>query len=152
MPEYRVHAYEKLCHDLDIPILSPEIAAGSLYTRADWIQRDASDMSRIDVLRGGITGVKKMVSVCEAYGVRCEIHMSGFGNLQILGATSEDVCEYYERGLLAPGIDYETPPPYLEAICDPMDSEGYVHVPQGPGMGYQFRWDYIEEHRDPAVI
>ena len=40
--------------------------------------------------------------------------MSGFGNLQILGATSEDVCEYYERGLLAPGVDYDAIPAYLE--------------------------------------
>jgi len=147
MSEYRVSAYEKLCHELDIPILAPEIAAGSIYTRADWILRGASDMSRIDVLRGGITGVKKMVSVCEAYGVKCEIHMSGFANLQILGATSEDTCEYYERGLLAPGVDYDTPQPYLEEICDPLDSEGYVQVPQEPGLGYKINWDYIEENR-----
>jgi len=147
MPEYRVHSYEKLARELDIPILSPEIAAGSLYTRADWILRDASDMSRIDVLRGGITGVKKLTAICEAYGVRCEIHMSGFGNLQILGATSEDTCEYYERGLEAPGMDYDAPPPYLLALCDPMDDNGYVHVPQEPGMGYQINWDYIEDHR-----
>ena len=147
MPEYRVSTYEKLCRELDIPILSPEIAAGSLYTRADWILRGASDMSRIDVLRGGITGVRKMVAVCEAYGVKCELHMSGFANLQMLGSTSEDVCGYYERGLLAPGVDTETPPPYLEAICDPLDSEGYVHLPQEPGMGYRIVWDYIEEHR-----
>jgi L-alanine-DL-glutamate epimerase-like enolase superfamily enzyme len=147
MPEYRVASYEKLCRELEIPILSPEIAAGSLYTRADWIRRGASDMSRIDVLRGGITGVKKMAAVCEAYGVKCEIHMSGFANLQILGSTSEDVCEYYERGLLAPGVDYETPPPYLKAIADPLDSEGYVHLSQEPGLGYQIDWDYVEAHR-----
>ena len=146
MNEYRVAAYEKLCRELDIPILSPEIAAGSVYTRADWIRRGASDMSRIDVLRGGITGVKKLTSVCEAYGVKCEIHMSGFGNLQILAATSEDTCEYYERGLLAPGVDNETPPPYLEEICDPLDADGYVRVPQAPGMGYRIRWDYIEDN------
>lgn len=147
MLEYRVAAYEKLCRELEIPILSPEIAAGSLYTRADWIRRGASDRSRIDVLRGGITGVKKLVSVCEAYGVRCEIHMSGFANLQILGATSEDTCEYYERGLVAPGVDYETPVPYLEEICDPLDEEGCVSVPQEPGMGYKLKWEYIEENR-----
>ena len=147
MLEYRVATYEKLTRELDIPILSPEIAAGGFYTRADWIRRGASDMTRIDVLRGGITGVKKMTAVAEAYGVKCEIHMSGFGNLQILGSTSEDVCEYYERGLLAPGIDYETPPPYLEELGDPMDEQGYVHLPQAPGMGYRIKWDYIEEHR-----
>jgi L-alanine-DL-glutamate epimerase-like enolase superfamily enzyme len=147
MPEYRVSAYEKLCRELHIPILSPEIAAGSLYTRADWILRGASDISRIDVLRGGISGVKKMTAVSEAFGVKCEIHMSGFANLQILGSTSEDICEYYERGLLAPGIDYEMPPPYLEATCDPMDQDGYVHLPSEPGMGYRIIWDYIEENR-----
>jgi L-alanine-DL-glutamate epimerase-like enolase superfamily enzyme len=147
MLEYRVAAYEKLARELDIPILSPEIAAGGVYTRADWIRRGASDMVRIDVLRGGITGVKKLTAVAEAYGVKCEMHMAGFGNLQILGSTSEDVCEYYERGLLAPGVDYETPPPYLEAICDPMDAQGCVHLPQEPGMGYRIRWDYIDQHR-----
>jgi L-alanine-DL-glutamate epimerase-like enolase superfamily enzyme len=147
MPEYRVSSYEKLTRELDIPILSPEIAAGSFYTRADWILRRASDMTRIDVLRGGVTGVKKMAAICEAYGVKCEIHMSGFANLQLLGSTSEDICEYYERGLVAPGVDYETPPPYLAAIGDPMDEEGYVHLSQEPGMGYQLVWDYIEENR-----
>src|SRR5262249_7226224 len=77
----------------------------------------------------------------------CEIHMSGFGNLQVLGATSEDVCEYYERGLEAPGIDCETPPPYLEALCDPLDSDGCVPVPQEPGLRYRLKWDYIEANR-----
>ncbi|MEX1021041.1 MAG: enolase C-terminal domain-like protein [Litorilinea sp.] len=147
MPEYRVASYEKLSRELDIPILSPEIAAGSIYTRAEWIRRGAADMSRMDVLRGGVTGLKKMAGICEAFGVKCEVHMSGFANLQILGSTSEDVCEYYERGLLAPGLDYETPPPYLAALGDPMDSDGYVHLPQGPGMGYEIVWDYIEENR-----
>ena len=149
MPEYRVESYVKLCGELDIPVLSPEIAAGSLYTRADWILRRASDMSRIDVLRGGITGVKKTTAVCEAYGVKCEIHMSGFGNLQILASTSEDVCEYYERGLVAPGVDCNDPPPYLKSICDPLDDEGYVTVPDEVGMGYEIIWEYIEENRVP---
>jgi L-alanine-DL-glutamate epimerase-like enolase superfamily enzyme len=146
MPEHRVQSYVKLTRELDIPICSPEIIEGSVYTRADWILREAADMSRIDVLRGGITGCKKLVSVCEAYGVKCEMHISGFGNLQILGATSEDVCEYYERGLLAPGVDNNEPEPYLEEISDRLDADGYVHVPQAPGMGYRIVWDYIQDN------
>ena len=111
--------------------------------------RGASDISRIDVLRGGITGARKMASICEAYGVRCEMHISGFGNLQILGATSEDTCEYYERGLLAPGVDYEAPIPYLNEPCDALDDDGYVRVPQHPGLGYQIVWDYIDANKIP---
>lgn len=145
--EYQVAAYEKLSAELAIPILAPEIAAGSLYTRAEWVRRGAADMSRIDVLRGGVTGCLKTAAVCEAFGVRLEIHMAGFGNLQVLGATSEDTCRYYERGLLAPGIDYETPEPYLQELCDPLDADGCVRVPMQPGMGYRIDWDYIREHR-----
>jgi L-alanine-DL-glutamate epimerase-like enolase superfamily enzyme len=141
----------RLTRALDIPICSPEIAEGGIYTRADWIGRDASDISRIDVLRGGITGVMKLAGMCEAVGMRCELHMSGFGNLQVLGATSEDVCEYYERGLLGPGVRYDTAPPYLEAPCDPLSPDGFVNLPQAPGLGYQIRWGYIESHRLPET-
>jgi L-alanine-DL-glutamate epimerase-like enolase superfamily enzyme len=51
MPEYKVASYIKLAEELTIPICSPEIADGGLFTRADWIARRASDISRIDVLR-----------------------------------------------------------------------------------------------------
>jgi L-alanine-DL-glutamate epimerase-like enolase superfamily enzyme len=144
MPEHRVEPYVRLARELRIPICSPEIVEGMIFSRAEWIRREASDISRIDVLRGGITGARKMATICEAYGYRCEMHMSGFGNLQILGATSEDTCEYYERGLLAPGMDYEKPIPYLKEPCDALDAEGYVTVPTEPGLGYQIDWDYIE--------
>lgn len=38
-------------------------------------------------------------------------------------------------------------PPYLEEICNPLDADGYVTVPQAPGLGYRLNWDYIREHR-----
>ena len=144
MPEYRVESYVRLCRELTIPVLSPEIAAGGVFTRAEWILRGAGDMSRIDVNRGGVTGARKTAIVSEAYGVRCEIHMSGFGNLQVLGATSEDTSEYYEKGLLAPGVNYEASHPYLNAVCDVIDADGYVSLPAGPGLGYDINWDYID--------
>jgi L-alanine-DL-glutamate epimerase-like enolase superfamily enzyme len=147
MPEHRVDAYVRLAEELTIPICSPEIAEGGIHTRAQWILRHASDISRIDVLRGGITGAMKMAATCDAFGIRCELHMSGFGNLQVLGATTEDVCEYYERGLLGPGARYETTPPYLTVPCDPLDDDGFVTVPQGPGLGYDIDWGYIDDHR-----
>ena len=147
MPEYRVAPYKKLCNELSIPILSPEIVEGSIFSRADWILRGASDMTRIDVLRGGVTGVKKMAGIAEAYGIKCEIHMSGYANLQLLGSTSEDVCEFYERGLVAPGVDCNETPPYMNSLGDPLDSDGYVKLPQHPGMGYDINWDYIDSHK-----
>ena len=152
MPEYRVESYVRLCEELSIPVLSPEIAAGGVFTRAEWILRRAGDMSRIDVNRGGVTGARKTAIVGEAFGIRCEVHMSGFGNLQVLGATSEDTSEYYEKGLLAPGVDYDAPRPYLRSTCDALDSDGYVTLPTGVGMGYEIEWDYINDNLvDPAA-
>ena len=146
MPEYRVESYVRLCRELSIPVLSPEITAGGVFTRADWILRGASDMSRIDVMRGGITGARKTAIVSEAYGLRCEIHMAGWGNLQVCAATSEDTSEYYEKGLLAPGVDYDAPHPYLERICDALDPDGHITLPTAPGLGYEIVWDYIDDN------
>ncbi|MET0771937.1 MAG: enolase C-terminal domain-like protein [Candidatus Limnocylindrales bacterium] len=152
MPEYRVESYVRLSRELSIPILAPEIVAGGVFSRAEWILRGAGDMSRIDVVRGGITGARKTAIVCEAYGLRCELHMSGWGNLQVCGATPEDTSEYYEKGLLAPGVDYDAPHPYLRNTCDGIDPDGYVHLPSAPGMGYEIEWDYIDDNLvDPAT-
>jgi L-alanine-DL-glutamate epimerase-like enolase superfamily enzyme len=78
--------------------------------------------------------------------------MSGFANLQVLGATSEDTSEWYERGLLAPGVDYDAPHPYLRSTCDPLLPDGDVELPQGPGLGFDIDWDYIGDNTlGPAV-
>lgn len=147
MDEARIEAYARLCAELTIPICSPETRAGGSYERVEWLLRRASDISRIDVYHGGITACMKTVALCEAFGVKCEIHGGGFGNLQVLGATSEQTCEYYERGLLRPEVDYEVPPPHLKTLCDPIDAEGNVRIPQTPGLGMDLNWDYIDENR-----
>jgi L-alanine-DL-glutamate epimerase-like enolase superfamily enzyme len=147
MLETRVEAYRRLTHDLDIAILSPEHSPGGVFTRAEWILQGSSDMLRIDHNYGGITGCYKLANVCQAYGVKCELHGPGWANIQILGATPEATCEYYERGLLHPDRDYEKIEPYLNTICDPMDKDGKVTLPQKPGLGMEFNWDYIEKNR-----
>ncbi len=146
MVETRTEAYRRLTRELDIAILSPEHIPGGVFTRAEWVLQGASDMLRIDQNYGGITGCYKMVNVAQAFGIQCEMHYGGWANMQILGATTEATCEYYERGLLRPDFDYETPPPYLNSIVDPMDDDGNVILPQLPGLGFDFNWDYINDN------
>jgi L-alanine-DL-glutamate epimerase-like enolase superfamily enzyme len=147
MIETRVEPYRRLCRELDIAICSPEHAPGGIFARAEWVLQGASDMCRVDVNYGGITGCYKLASLCQAYGIQCEMHGGGWTNTHILGAMPEATCEYFERGLLCPGDDYETPPPYLKAICDPMDGEGDVILPTAPGLGWEFEWDYIHDNQ-----
>ena len=130
-----------------MPHKEPKLPDAAIAQIAEWIKAGACDMVRSgcgDV--GGLTGLMKCVHLAEAFGMHLEVHSPGVGNLHALGAMVSPGL-YYERGLLAPGVDYETPPPYLEAIADPMDAHGYVHLPTQPGMGYRIKWDYIEENR-----
>ena len=76
--------------------------------------------------------------------------MSGIGNLHVIGSMPEDTCGYYERGLLAPGVDYDAPLPYLTEPIDALDPDGYVTLPQKPGLGYSIDWDYNHDHQFTA--
>jgi len=144
MDERKTEPYRKLTEALDIAILGPETEPGSLYTRAEWAMQHASDMGRIDTSFGGITGVRKALGFYESIGMQCELEFVGFANLALFGSTSEETCEYYERGLLRPDEDYDSiVPSYLRQPCDPMDENGFVSIPQGPGLGIEFDWDYV---------
>lgn len=147
MDEHSISSYVWLTEQLDILVVGPETAEGKMYTRAEWIVRGASDISRGGVMDvGGITPLMKIAHLCESFGVRMEVHGGGPGNLHVLCAMGIP-GEYYERGLLHPFLDYESQTPWLNEIVDPMDSEGYVHVSQKPGLGWDINWDYIREHR-----
>lgn len=146
MPEHSVSSYVWLAQQLDIPVVGPETAEGKMYTRAEWIVRNASDISRGgtgDV--GGITPLMKIVHLCESFGIAMEVHGGGPGNLQVLGAMGIP-GEYYERGLLHPMLDYESQTPWLNDIIDPMDEQGFIRIPQKPGLGMDIDWDYIREN------
>lgn len=147
MIETQLEPYRRLTRELDLAICSPEHLPGGIFTRAEWMLQGGSDMCRIDAGYGGLTACYKMAMFSQALGIQCEMHGGGWAHLQVLGATPESTCEYFERGLLRPDLDYETPPPYLKALCDPLDDQGNVIVPTKPGLGMEFNWDYIEEHR-----
>ncbi len=143
MDEYNIESYVWLAEQLAIPICGPEKAEGKMQTRAEWIVRHASDISRGGVKNlGGITPLIKTAHLCESFGISLEVHGSNIGNLHVLGAMGIP-GEYYERGLLHPLIDYEVPEPWLNSIVDPMDSAGFVHLSDRPGLGWDLNLDYI---------
>lgn len=146
MDEHSISSYVWLTEQLALPIVGPETAEGKMYTRAEWIVRGASDISRGGIGDvGGITPLMKIVHLCESFGVRMEVHGGGAANLHVLCAMGIP-GQYYERGLLHPFVDYEKPAPWLHAVDDPMDDEGYVHVSQKPGLGQEINFDYIRTH------
>jgi L-alanine-DL-glutamate epimerase-like enolase superfamily enzyme len=145
MDEHSMSSYIWLCENTSLDICGPETAEGKMFTRAEWIKAGACDIVRGGVGDlGGLTPLMKVAHLSEAFGMNMEVHGGGVGNLHAMCA-----CEnawLYERGLLHPFIDYEEPKPWLNKLIDPMDDEGFVHVPQEPGLGMDINFDYIKEN------
>ncbi len=146
MPEYNVSSFVWLCENLTLPICGPETAEGGLYTRAEWILRGAADLSRTGVADvGGITPTMKCIHLCEAFGMRIELHGGGAGTLHALGAMRIP-GEFYERGLLHPHVNFDAQKPWLKTPIDAIDSNGDIAIPQGPGLGEEIDWDFIKDN------
>jgi L-alanine-DL-glutamate epimerase-like enolase superfamily enzyme len=146
MDESSMSSYVWLCEQTSLPICGPETAAGKMFARAEWIKAGACDLVRGGVGDvGGITPLVKVAHLAEAFGMAMEVHGGGVGNLHVLCAMGSP-GQYYERGLLHPFVDYETPPPWLNQLVDPMDAEGNVHVSQQPGLGMDINFAYIQDN------
>lgn len=146
MDENSMSSYVWLADKLDIPVIGPETAMGGVHVRAEWIAAGACDVLRAGVLRaGGITPTIKVAHLAEAHGMNCEIHGNGAASLAVCLSISN--CCWYERGLLHPQLDYDRPKPYLNQICDPMDSDGLVRPTGLPGLGDDINFEYIADNR-----
>lgn len=145
MNEQSTASYAWLADQLDVPILGPESLSGKHYARAGWVTAGASDILRAGVTGcGGIGPTMKVAALAESFGMNCEVHGNGAPNLAVCGAIRN--CRWYERGLLHPFLDYEEVPAYLNALVDPMDADGFVALPQAPGLGEDINFDYIARH------
>lgn len=145
MNEQSMASYVWLAGQLRVPLIGPETLSGKHHSRADWVMAGACDILRAGVTGcGGIGPTMKVAHLAESFGMPCEVHGNGAANLAVCGAIGNS--RWYERGLLHPFLDYDEAPDYLHQAIDPMDAEGFVAMPGGPGLGEQIDHDYIARH------
>ncbi|MGA1834048.1 MULTISPECIES: mandelate racemase family protein [Rhizobium] len=146
MDEQSMSSYKWLADNLDIPVVGPESAAGKHWHRAEWVKSGACDILRTGVNDvGGITPALKTMHMAESFGIECEVHGNTAMNLHVVAAVKN--CRWYERGLLHPFLEYDDGHDYLKSLSDPMDKDGYVHVPDRPGLGEDIDFAFIENNR-----
>ncbi|MBO0142569.1 mandelate racemase family protein [Agrobacterium sp. Ap1] len=146
MDEQSMSSYKWLADNLDIPVVGPESAAGKHWHRAEWVKSGACDILRTGVNDvGGITPALKTMHMAESFGIECEVHGNTAMNLHVVAAVKN--CRWYERGLLHPFLEYDDGHDYLKSLSDPMDRDGYVHVPDRPGLGEDIDFAFIENNR-----
>ncbi len=145
-------AARKLRQLVRTPLLQMEHIRG-LESHVDFIVADGTDFVRGDIEHdGGITGVMKLAHVAEGFGLDMEMHLVGPAERHVLGAIRN--TNYYEMGLLHPkapwyGVDvYKCD--YRDGL-DAIDKNGCVPVPQGPGLGVEYDWEYINKHTVSVV-
>ncbi|GAA3936752.1 enolase C-terminal domain-like protein [Microbacterium soli] len=145
MEEVSVNAYRWLSDQLEIPVIGPETTSGRNLARGDWALAGAVDILRAGPQNaGGITSAIKSLHLAESLGMTCEIHGNGAPSLALVGATH--TSKWYERGLLHPHSDYDWLPPHLAGQVDPLDADGFVPLPEAPGLGVELDLEYIASH------
>ncbi|MGA9402681.1 enolase C-terminal domain-like protein [Haladaptatus sp.] len=142
------YAYKKLRQQLDTPLLQTEHIRG-LEQHTDFLRNEATDFLRADpAYDGGITGAMKIARMAEGFGIDVEIHSPGPAQRHCMAGIRNS--NYYEMALVHPECSNTTPPVYEGEYVDDIDAiddEGSVPVPDGPGLGVKYDWDYIEENR-----
>jgi L-alanine-DL-glutamate epimerase-like enolase superfamily enzyme len=142
------HSHRKLTQKLSTPILQTEHVRG-LEPKSDFAANEATDFLRADPeYDAGITGAMKVARVAEGFGIDVEYHAPGPAHRHCMAATRN--TNYYEMALVHPEVENPVPPVYEGGYADKLDSidnEGTVPVPDDPGLGVEYDWDYVEEHR-----
>lgn len=132
---------------------SIQIAGGEfntdLYEFRDIIAHGSLDILQPDVtLAGGILMGKKIAGMAEASNLQFSPHTwtNGVGlaaNLQLMGSVMN--CPYCEFPLEPPGWVPEARDFMLKNPFG-IDKEGYIHLPEGPGLGIELDFEKIMAH------
>ena len=147
---HSINAAKNLTRELETPMLGLEHVRTGPFGRADHIAAEAAEMVRADVGQdGGITGTMKIAHAAEAMGVDVEYHLGGPATLHCMSATRN--TNYFEHALLHPrDIEWMNHQGFLQnpdAVSD-----GYATVPDGPGLGVEIDWEFVEARRTDRVV
>jgi L-alanine-DL-glutamate epimerase-like enolase superfamily enzyme len=145
-------AHKKLRQLIRTPLLQCEHVR-TLEPHVDFIVAEATDFVRGDPhYDGGITGVMKIAHAAEGFGLDCELHGAGPAQRHLMAAMRNS--NFYELGLVHPKAPSTRAPVYADGYrddLDAVDSRGCVAVPEGPGLGVAYDWDFIRRHTAERV-
>jgi len=148
-----IYAMRRLAAELETPILGIEQSRTEPFGAFNHLTNDALELVRVDAhLGGGLTSAQKICHTVETAGMDVEPHVGGPEHLQL--SASRRNAGYFEHGLLHPEVGFEwyNDQGYVGEV-EVIDDDGHVPVPDGPGMGVEIDWDFVEARgTDHTVI
>lgn len=134
--------YRNLSKALDIPVVGAE-SRTRLGEFAAYLTADALDGLRcVGDGIGGITPMRKIGAMCEAFNRNLEPHSYGTTLIQAAHLhymLSVRNCVYFEAPVPLGILDFG-----MRDAIKP-DANGMVTVPDKPGLGYEVDWDQISD-------
>jgi len=135
------------------------IATGErMYSR--WDFKEVFESGAVDVIQpdlshaGGITEVKKIAAMAEAYDVALAPHCP-LGPIALASCIQVDACSpnetIQEQSL---NIHYNETSDVLDYLADPSVfeyEEGYVSIPDAPGLGIEINEEHVREQAEQDV-
>jgi len=140
--DYDITGYRELVSRSNIPIIPAGNWIIELPLIAEMIATKTWSATRIDVgTCGGITPARKVIALAEAAGTSCEVQCWSYtlqqaADLHLIVAFPN--CTYFEQPVPYDAFEYGVKNPIRT------QADGYVHVPQGPGLGIELDWDAID--------
>ncbi|MDG1273408.1 MAG: enolase C-terminal domain-like protein [Alphaproteobacteria bacterium] len=137
-------AHKRLREMIKTPLLQTEHVRG-VEPKADFLIAGGTDFLRMDPEYDmGITGGMKIAHLGEAFGIDVEVHACGPAHRHVMGAMRNS--NFYEVALVGPDCPNAVPPVYACGYSDLLESiepDGCVLVPDGPGLGVIYDWEFI---------
>ena len=146
-------AHKRLREMIKTPLLQTEHIRG-VEPKADFLIAGGTDFLRMDPEYDmGITGGMKIAHLGEAFGIDVEVHACGPAHRHVMGAMRNS--NFYEVALVGPDCPNAVPPVYLCGYSDLLEcieSDGCVPVPDGPGLGVIYDWDFINANKTDLTL
>ncbi|MBA7683591.1 D-galactarolactone cycloisomerase [subsurface metagenome] len=139
-----IGGYSKLTSSSEIPIAAGEGHCGR-FDFADLIVRGGIHIAQIDLARNGFTEAMRIADFAEDHGLKVVNHFWTTGIN--LAASLHFLASRKTSFILEYGVE-ETPIRWdVTKQKMKIDSEGFVHVPEGPGLGVDLNEETIETLR-----
>jgi len=142
LPDTDLEGYKELRSRVDIPIIAAGNTLLHLNQIEQGIQNGCWSSARVDAtLAGGITQTKKIMGIAEANSMTVELQSWGYtlsqaANLHLMLACNNS--KYFEQAVPVEPLEFGA----LTTIRT--DQDGYVHAPEGNGLGIEMDWPLIE--------
>jgi L-alanine-DL-glutamate epimerase-like enolase superfamily enzyme len=140
--------HKRLREKLKTPLLITEHVRG-LEQKGSFVVMGGCDMIHADPEYDmGITGAIKIAHLCEALGLDVQMHACGPAHRHCIAALRN--THFYELALVGPDMPNAVPPVYACGYGDLLEDvgdDGCFPVPDGPGLGVTYDWDFIEKNR-----